>query len=132
MLAYEHMATSDKKVLIIEDEQDIREAMAEAIKDAGYEVDTAVNGEIGLQKAFDTKPDLILLDLVMPIIDGHEVLRQLREDAWGKDAKVIVLTAMDRPFNVAMAHMSNVDDYIIKAHSTLEEVAKKVTLTLNS
>ena len=132
MLAYEHMETTNKKVLIVEDEEDIREAIAEAIASAGYEVQTAENGEIGLKKAFEWKPDLILLDLVMPMVDGHETLRQLREDDWGKDAKVIVLTAMDRPFNVAMAHMSDVNDYIIKAHSTLDEVVKKVKITLNS
>lgn len=124
------METTRKKVLIVEDEEDIREAIAEAVSAKGYEVEMAENGEVGLQKAFASKPDLILLDLVMPILDGHEFLRQLRDDDWGEAAKVIVLTAMDRPFNVAMAHMSDVDDYIIKAHNTLDEVVEKVANAL--
>ncbi len=127
VLAYGYM---NKKILIVEDEEDIREAISEAVTSAGYEVKTAENGQVGLDTAFEWKPDLILLDLVMPLIDGHEVLRVLREDEWGETVKVIVLTAMDRPFNVAMANMGNVEDYIIKGQKTLEEIVEKINQVL--
>jgi len=128
VLAYTYM---NKKILIVEDEEDIREAISEAVTSAGYEVKTAENGQVGLDIAFEWKPDLILLDLVMPRIDGHEVLRVLREDEWGETVKVIVLTAMDRPFNVAMANMGNAEDYIIKGQKTLEEIVEKINQVLS-
>jgi len=119
-----------KKVLVVEDEIDIREAMAEAISDAGFEVETAENGAVGLKKALELKPDLILLDLIMPIMDGHQTLKKLREDAWGRNVKVIVLTAMDDVTNVATAYEDSISDYIIKAHSSLDEIVKKVRMEL--
>lgn len=116
----------EKHVLLIEDEPDIREAMAEAITQAGYKITTAENGQIGLQKALAEHPDLILLDIVMPLMDGHETLKKLRMDAWGKEANVIVLTSMDDVRNVALAHEGAITDYIIKAHSSLDEIVNKV------
>ncbi len=122
----------EKKVLVIEDETDVREAIAEGIAEINYEVKTAENGEIGLQIATEWQPDLILLDLVMPVMDGHETLRRLREDAWGRNAKVIVLTAMDGAEDVAKAHEGMIDDYIVKAHSTLEQIVNKVRLSIHT
>lgn len=119
-----------KKVLVVEDEIDIREAMAEAIAEAGFEVSTAENGAVGLEKALAEKPDLILLDLIMPIMDGHQTLKKIREDAWGRNAKVIILTAMDDVTNVASAYEDSISDYIIKAHSSLDEIVKKVRMEL--
>ncbi len=121
----------NKKILIVEDEEDIREAIAEAVAGAGFEVKTAENGRVGLDIALEWKPDLIMLDLVMPFIDGHEVLRVLREDEWGETVKVIVLTAMDRPFNVALANVGNVEDYIIKGQKTLDEIVIKIQEVLS-
>ena len=69
-----------ERILIVEDEADIREAMADAITQAGYEVKTAENGELGLKVALEEHPNLILLDLVMPIMDGHQMLARLRDD----------------------------------------------------
>lgn len=119
-----------KNILIIEDEVDIREAMAEAVQDAGFNVTTAANGAIGLSMALEQKPDLILLDIIMPVMDGHETLKKLREDEWGRNAKVIVLTAMDDVINIASAHEGSITDYIIKAHSSLDDIVKKVRLEL--
>lgn len=117
-------------ILIIEDEQDIREAMAEALTDAGYQVSQAENGEVGLATALKDHPDLLLLDIIMPVMDGHTVLRKLREDSWGKSAKVIVLTSMDDVKNVATAHTGKIEDYIIKVHTSLDDVIKQVRLAL--
>jgi len=122
----------EKHILLVEDETAIREAIAEAIASAGYKISTAENGQIGLQKALAEKPDLILLDLIMPVMDGHETLRRLRQDPWGRNVKVIVLTAMDDVTNVASAHQEELNDYIIKAHASLDEIIKKVRVALFS
>jgi DNA-binding response OmpR family regulator len=120
----------DKKVLIVEDEIDIREAIAEAISEAGFLVSTAENGQIGLAKALQEKPDLILLDVIMPVMTGHEALQKLRADAWGKSAKVVMLTSMDDVKNIASAHESKITDYLIKAHSSLDDIVNKVRILI--
>ena len=121
-----------KKVLIIEDETDIREAIAEAVEGIDYEVQTAENGQVGLAAAIDWQPDLILLDIVMPIMDGHETLKRLRQDPWGRNVKVIMLTSMDGAEDVANAHEHHLDDYIIKVHNTLDEIVNKVRLAIHT
>lgn len=116
----------EKTVLLVEDEQDIREAVAEALIDAKFKVLTAGDGVTGLSTALAEHPDLILLDLVMPGYDGHTVLSKLRQDVWGKNARVIVLSSMDDVGNIAGAYENNTVSYIIKAHNSLDEIVKKV------
>lgn len=125
-----YLKTMDKKVLIIEDETDIREAIAEAIAEAGFVVSTAENGLVGFNKAITEKPDLILLDVVMPVMNGHETLKKLRQDPWGRSAKVVMLTSMDDVKNIGSAHEEKITDYLIKAHSSLEEILNKVRLLI--
>ena len=119
-----------ERILIVEDEADIREAMADAITQAGYEVKTAENGELGLKVALEEHPNLILLDLVLPIMDEHQMLARLRDDPWGKDARVLVITSMDDINNVVSAHEGKIADYIIKAHTSLDELVKQVRVAL--
>ena len=126
------MNTQTKHVLIIEDEPDIREAIAEAVASAGYQTSTANNGEEGLAMALEQHPDLILLDLVMPVMDGRQALKKLREDPWGKDARVVVLTSMDDVENIASSHKHTIEDYIIKPHASLDEILQKVRLALHA
>ena len=102
--------------------------MAEALTDAGFEVTTAANGAIGYDLALEHHPDLILMDIVMPEMDGHQTLKKLREDAWGKTAKVVMLTSMDSARNIASAHEHEIEDYIIKVHSSLDDIVKKVRI----
>lgn len=116
----------EKKILIIEDEPDIREAIAESLADAGFTVFTAENGAVGLEKALAEKPDVILLDIVMPVLDGHATLKKLRQDPWGQHVKVIMLTSMDDVHNVGGAHEQKITDYLIKPHSSLAEIVNKV------
>ncbi len=125
-----YLKTMDKKVLIIEDEPDIREAIAEAIEEAGFQVSTAENGLEGLKKAIAEKPDLILLDVIMPVMTGHEALQKLRQDPWGRSAKVVMLTSMDDVNNIGSAHEEKITDYLIKAHSSLEEIVNKVRILI--
>jgi DNA-binding response OmpR family regulator len=120
----------DKHILLVEDEADIRDAMAEAIIDAGFKVSTAQNGEVGLKMALEQKPDLVLLDIRMPVMGGQEMLQKMRQDPWGKGVKVIVMTAMDDVANVTVAHQSDIDDYLIKTHTSLDELLQKIRLAL--
>lgn len=120
----------EKKILVVEDEKDIRESVAEALTDAGFEVLTAPNGIDGLALALHEHPDLILLDLVMPGYDGHTVLQKLRQDPWGKGARVVILSAMDDVSNIANAYDGSITSYIIKAHNTLDDIVKKVRESL--
>ena len=117
---------TDKKILIVEDEPDIREAMAEAVADAGFTVFTAPNGQVGFETALAEKPDVILLDIIMPVLDGHKTLKKLRQDPWGQHVKVIMLTSMDDVHNVGSAHEQKITDYLIKPHSSLAEIVNKV------
>lgn len=115
-----------KRVLIIEDEKDIREAMADFLEQSGYVVLTANDGLTGLNTALREQPDLILLDLMLPAMNGQEVLQKLRKDAWGKNATVIVLSAQDDLANIGQAYEGGVTEYIMKSGSSLSELAKRV------
>lgn len=120
----------EKRILIVEDEPDIREAMAEALTQENFTVFTASNGKDGLTQALKEKPDLILLDIVMPIMNGHEMLSKLRNDPWGNTAKVIMLTSMDDVKNIGHAHEGSITDYVVKAHNSLDEIISKVKLAV--
>ncbi|HMA77621.1 MAG TPA: response regulator [Candidatus Paceibacterota bacterium] len=119
-----------KTVLIIEDEADIREAMVDYLSESDYKVLAASDGITGLQTALAEHPDLILLDLMLPAMNGQEVLRKLREDRWGKNAVVIIMSAQDDLSNIGMAYESGVTEYIMKSNASLEELSKKVRETL--
>lgn len=122
----------EKHILIVEDEADIREAIAESLTEAGFKVTTAENGKIGLELALKEKPDLILLDIVMPEMTGHEVLKKLRDDPWGQTVKVIMLTSMESTLDVATAYEGMISDYIIKVHNSLEEIVNKVRTVIHT
>lgn len=117
---------SKKKILVVDDEQDLRDAVRDALTSAGFEVVEAHNGEVGLQVALEQKPDLILLDLMMPEINGIGMLSRLRQDPWGKHATVVLLTALEDANSVAQAVEAGGNDYLIKPNIKLEDIVKKV------
>jgi DNA-binding response OmpR family regulator len=121
---------NNPKILIVEDEVDIREALADMFTQYNFQVYTATNGKEGLDVALQEHPDVILLDINMPIMDGHETLRHLRADEWGKDAKVVVLSALDDIKNIAEAHDERITKYIVKAHTTLAAIVSNVNEVL--
>ena len=81
-----------KKILIVEDDLKMRKLIVDAFTEQGFKTEEASDGQEGLKVALDTKPDIILTDLIMPIMDGLTMVRKLREDAWGKDVPITVLT----------------------------------------
>lgn len=113
-----------QRILIIEDEPDIVEILKYNLERHHYDVDSAETGEAGLKKALDTIPDLILLDLMLPGMDGLEVCRKLREDDRTKNLKVIMLTAKGTEADVVVGLTLGADDYVTKPFSTVELMAR--------
>ncbi len=117
---------ANKKILVVDDDTDLREALDTALKHAGFMSVTAPDGKIGLASALEHKPDLILLDIKMPTMSGHEMLSALRKDAWGKSVPVLLLTNYDDPKNITEGFGLNANDYIIKSNVSLGSIITKV------
>jgi two-component system OmpR family response regulator len=109
------------RLLIVEDEADLRDALGQALREEGYAIDTAENGEDGLFNAENTNYDAILLDIMLPKLDGWEVLRRLREK---KKTPVLVLTARDQSLDRVRGLDTGADDYIIKPFDLPELFAR--------
>ena len=120
-----------KKILIVEDDRVLLNLMNEQFSAEGFEVLTALNGKEGLDSALKMHPDLILVDILMPIMDGMEMTEKLREDTWGKNAKIIVLTNLNSEDKVAKFLEKGAYDYLIKSDWPLDEVVKKAKEKLN-
>jgi len=114
------------KVLLVDDELAKRTAVAESLRDEGLHVFEASDGQAGLATALAEKPDMILLDIVMPIMDGLEMLTKLREDQWGKEAYVALFTSYADPDKVAKALKLGAYDYLLKSSLNLDEVVREV------
>jgi two-component system response regulator (stage 0 sporulation protein A) len=120
------------KIAIIEDDQTISQMYRFKFEAENYTVQTAENGKLGLELVENMKPDIILLDLMMPELNGDQMLEQLRATSWGKDIKVIVLTNVGEqeiPENVKELGVSGV---ILKADMTPRQVAELVKKQLAS
>jgi DNA-binding response OmpR family regulator len=114
------------KIAIVEDDSAISQMYRIKFEAEGYEVETAENGRLGLALLEEMKPDMVLLDLMMPEMNGDEMLVKLRATNWGKDMKVIILTNMgesEAPANIKELH---VKAFILKANMTPRQVAEVV------
>lgn len=116
---------SQKTLLVVEDEVLLLQALVDKFKTEGFRVLSAANGQIGLDLAFKEHPDLILLDIVMPVMDGLTMLKYLRADEWGKSCQVIVLTNLSdwQKINEAVQHRAF--DYLVKTDWKIEDVVKR-------
>lgn len=119
------------KIAIIEDDIAIVQMYRMKFTALDYKVVTAGNGEDGLRLIEKEKPDIILLDLMMPVMNGDTMLRELRKTEWGKEIKVIVLTNMGENEMPTVSGDPNVLDYIVKADMTPKQVAEKVRTALS-
>jgi CheY-like chemotaxis protein len=106
--------TSHAKVLIVDDEADIISTVQYRLEFCEFDVITAVNGKDGLEKATSEKPDLILLDINMPIMNGYEVLERLKNNQELKDIPVIVVTAFSDARDITKAAEFGIFDYVTK------------------
>jgi len=119
-----------KKIAIIEDDQAISQMYRMKFENEGYDVETAENGKIGLELIEKMRPDMILLDIMMPEMNGDEMLAQMREQPWGKHIKVMVLTNVGEQELPKSLSSLGVLDIILKAELTPRQVADKVKLEL--
>jgi CheY-like chemotaxis protein len=116
-----------KKVLIVEDEQALADALELDLKDVGYDVKKAGNGQIGLDFAKTYQPDIIILDLLMPIMDGKTMLHHLRQIPQFKDLPVIVLTNAGDVANIRETLVyHDAASFLVKSNVSTEEIVKTV------
>lgn len=120
------------KIAIIEDDQAISQMYRIKFEAEGYDVETAENGKLGLALAEDMKPDIILLDLMMPEMNGDEMLEAMRKTDWGAKIKVIVLTNMGEQEAPDIIKTLNVRRFIVKAEMTPRQVAEMVKKELTA
>ena len=118
------------KIAIVEDDAAISQMYRIKFETEGYTVETAENGKLGLELAEKMRPNIILLDLMMPIMTGEEMLAKLRKSAWGKKIKVIILTNRGEQEIPEVVHTLGVDAVILKAAMTPRQVAELVKAKL--
>lgn len=114
------------KIAIVEDDQAISQMYRIKFEADGYEVETAENGKLGLELAEKMRPDVILLDLMMPEMNGDEMLVELRKTPWGKNIKVVILTNMGEQEVPENIKQLGVSAFILKADMTPRQVAELV------
>lgn len=122
---------SKKKVLIIEDEAVLLELFADKFTSESFEVLQSTTAEKGIQLALRNKPDLILLDIILPKMDGLTMLKMLREDSWGKNVPVIILSNVNDQQKISQAMQHGVYDYVIKTDLILNDLVKEVKEVTN-
>ena len=115
-----------KKILFIEDEAALQEALGSFLRQSGYEVISALDGEIGLRLAESEQPDLILLDIVLPKFGGFEVLERLKKNDKVKEIPVIILTNMENMEDINKAIELGAKTYLVKTQYELKEVIDKI------
>jgi len=125
-LAEKNMADKKSTILIVEDEIDLRQLMKKKLINEGFNVLEADNGEIGLQIALTQHPDIILLDIVMPIMDGLSMLKGLRQNEWGKDAMVIILSNLSEAEKIDQGMEKNVYDYLVKSDREPDDIVNLI------
>lgn len=119
-----------KKILIIEDDKFLRELISKKLTKEGFEILEAMDGEEGLRKAKEEKPNLVLLDLILPGIDGFEVLARIKEDTKVSNIPIIILSNLGQRDDIERGMKLGAVDYLIKAHFTPSEIIEKVKTVL--
>lgn len=117
---------ANKKIALIEDDSALSNALSESLKTAGFEVLTAFDGEEGLRVIAEQKPDLILLDEILPKLEGLEVHKKLKEREELSKIPVIMLTNVEDPKKVSAALEQGLKDYLIKADWSVGDIVEKV------
>jgi DNA-binding response OmpR family regulator len=122
---------SQMKILVVDDEPDLISTVEYRLKFADCRVVTASNGQEGLERAASEKPDLILLDTNMPVMNGHEMLERLRADETLKSIPVIMVTARCEPGDISAASALGVSDYVTKPFDFVQLMEKIRTAVRN-
>ena len=120
------ISNESKKILFVEDESALQTTFGNMLTKQGYEIIKAMDGKTGLELAREKKPDLILLDLILPKMDGFGVLKGLKENEETKEIPVIILTNLENTGDVQRALELGAMTYLTKANYTLSEISKKI------
>lgn len=125
------IASKDIKILIVDDDPFILDMYVIKFKEQGFQIDTATDGKAALEKIEEGKPDIILLDVVMPKMDGFDVIKKIQGSKTPHTFKILFLTNFGQKEDVERGMQLGADGYIIKAHFTPSEVVAKVKQLLN-
>ena len=128
----DQIAEPKKYILIIEDDKFYDNIFQKKFLMAGYDLTIATDGLQGVEQAIQRKPDIILLDLIMPNQDGFETIQKLKENQALQEVPIIVLSNLGQPNDIEKAKQLGAVDYIVKASISLQEVVDKVTAYLSS
>ena len=115
-----------KKILFIEDEQSLQKTFGDVLKKEGYKIISALDGETGLRLVKSEKPDLVVLDLVLPRIHGLEVLEEIKKDSETKKIPVIILTNIEGAKDVERALELGATTYLVKTSYALKDIVNKI------
>ena len=115
-----------EKILVVEDDKFLRELISRKLSGEGFEVSEAIDGEEGIKKIKEEKPALVLLDLILPGVDGFEVLSKIREDPNMAQTPVIVLSNLGQREEIEKGLKLGAIDYLIKAHFTPGKIVEKI------
>ena len=121
---------SRNHLLMVEDDKFLRDLIVQKLTREGFKMKEAVDGEEGLKMVREERPDLILLDLILPGLDGFEVLKRLKADAASKDIPVIVLSNLGQKEDMDRAMAAGAEAFMVKAHFTPGEIVAKIKATL--
>src|SRR3989344_2535573 len=122
----------DIRVLIVEDDNFLRDLLARKLGKEEYAIEHASDGETALEMLKKSTPSVILLDIILPGIDGFEVLRRVRAEESGKNIPVIVLSNLGQRDDIEKAKVAGADDYLIKSNFTIDEIARKIRTLVTS
>lgn len=118
------------KVLVVEDETFLVKIYTVKLKKEGFEVTIANDGEEAVRMAAEVKPDLILLDLILPKMNGFEALEKMRANPDNKSTPVIVLSNLGQEEDIKRAEALGADDYLVKANFSIQDIVAKIHATL--
>lgn len=122
--------TNKKKILLVEDDKFISRAYKDGLERAGFEVIIAFNGADAIKKTNQEKPDLILLDLIMPVLDGFGFLEKIKMDEALKNIPVVILSNLGQDSDVKKGELLGAIDYLIKSNLSMKEAIEKVRFYL--
>lgn len=115
-----------KKILLVEDDGTLASVYKSRLELEGFEVEHVANGELALSKAIDFKPDLIVLDAMMPKINGFDVLDIIRNTPETMNVRVVMLTALSQPKDKQRAEALGADDYLVKSQVVISDVVDRI------
>ncbi len=120
-------SSTSKNILIVEDDEFLRSLTAKRLEKEGFAVKVAVDGENAINVLADYQPDIVLLDLLLPGLDGFEVLKKIKSTDAGKKTPVIIFSNLGQKEDIERAKSIGADDFLIKANFTLDDVVAKIS-----